>query len=173
MSNNRFVYLAGPIAGCNDAEANNWRDDVQQALHDNIIGISPLRCEPLVGEVYDATDDPLSTSPGAISAKNMFDTKECDLVLAYMPKDLNARRPSYGTAMEIGWAIMLQKPLIVITDDPILINHPLIKHNAGWLLDNLDDAVHVINNLFTDYVNTCDDIITTHPGMYTTITKPT
>ena len=37
-------------------------------------------------------------------------------------------------------------------DDDYLMEHPLIKHNASWRLDNLEDAVEVIIGLFSDYV---------------------
>ena len=33
------------------------------------------------------------------------------------------------------------------------MEHPLIKCNAAWRLDNLDDAVEVIIGLFGDYVS--------------------
>ena len=45
----KYIYLAGPIAQCSYKEANDWRDYVSNKLHENIIGISPLRCEPMAG----------------------------------------------------------------------------------------------------------------------------
>ena len=32
------------------------------------------------------------------------------------------------------------------------MNHPLIKQNASWRFDNLEDAADVIVGLFGDYV---------------------
>ena len=150
------VYLAGPIAECDFQEANVWRGDVQKQLPPGIVGISPLRCEPLEkgkryaekGAVVDMWSD-----PRAIATKNWLDTESCDLVLAYLPKFLNERRPSYGTVIEIGWAIGLRKPLIVVSDDEYLMEHPLIKHNASWRLKSLNDAVEVICGLFGDYIS--------------------
>tara|TARA_B100001750_G_C15516362_1_gene607527 strand:- start:519 stop:989 length:471 start_codon:yes stop_codon:yes gene_type:complete len=152
----KYIYLAGPIADCNFKEANAWRDDVQNQLPPGIVGISPLRCEPLEpgkkyaqkGAVIDMWSD-----PRAIATKNWLDTESCDLVLAYLPKELNDRRPSYGTVIEIGWAIGLRKPIIVVSDDDYLMRHPLIKHNASWRLDSLDKAVEVISGLFGDYIS--------------------
>ena len=132
----KYIYLAGPIAGCTEEEATGWRDYVVSMLPYGIIGISPIRW----------------SDPRAIATKNWLDTESCDLVLAYLPKELNDKRPSYGTTIEIGWAIGLRKPLIVISDDEYLMKHPLIKHNASWRLDNLEDAVEVIIGLFGDYV---------------------
>lgn len=145
----KYVYLAGPIEGCDEDEANGWRLRVQNMLPHNIVGISPLRCEPL----KEICVDKMWTNPRAISTKNWYDTENCDLILAYLPKKLNERRPSIGTIIEIGWAIGLRKPLIIVSDDNYLINHPLIKDNSSWCLTNIDDAVEVIIGLFGDYVN--------------------
>jgi len=152
----KYIYLAGPIAGCTAEEATEWREYVCTFFPHGIVGISPLRCEPLKdGMTYTepgATEKKWS-DPRAIATKNWLDTESCDLVLAYLPKELNERRPSYGTTIEIGWAIGLRKPLIVVSDDDYLMNHPLIKHNASWRFDNLEDAADVIVGLFGDYVN--------------------
>lgn len=153
----KYVYLAGPIAGCTKEEGNEWRDWVQDRLPHNIIGISPLRCEPLVdGKRYteQGAVDKMWSDARAISAKNWLDTESSDLVLAYLPKEMNDRRPSIGTIIEIGWAIGLRKPLIVVSDDEQYMEHPLIQRNASWRLDNLEDAVEVITGLFSDYVST-------------------
>jgi len=153
--NKKFIYLAGPIAGCTQEEANEWREYVRSMLPHAIVGISPLRCEPLKeGMTYteEGASPKMWSDPRAIATKNWLDTESCDLVLAYLPKELNEKRPSYGTVIEIGWAIGLRKPLIVVSDDKYLMEHPLIKHNASWRLDSLDDAVEVINGLFGEYI---------------------
>ena len=93
------------------------------------------------------------SDPRAIATKNWMDTESADLVLAYLPKKLNDRRPSIGTIIEIGWAIGLRKPLIIVSDDNYLMDHPLIKHNASWRLNNLDEAIEVISGLFGDYIS--------------------
>ena len=153
--NKKFIYLAGPIAGCTREEAVEWREYVVSMLPHAIVGISPLRCEPLKeGMTYteEGASPKMWSDTRAIATKNWLDTESCDLVLAYLPKELNDRRPSYGTVIEIGWAIGLRKPLIVVSDDKQLMDHPLIKHNASWRLDNLEDACEVINGLFGEYI---------------------
>ena len=152
----KFVYLAGPIAGLTEHEATEWRLEVRDLLPYNVIGISPLRCEPLeAGKVYTdpGATDKIWSDPRAINAKNWLDTESADLVLAYLPKEMNDRRPSIGTIIEIGWSIGLKKPLIVVSDDKQIMEHPLIECNAAWRLDELDDAVEVIIGLFGDYVS--------------------
>ena len=156
MSMKKYIYLAGPIAGLTEEEATTWRNDVDLMLPDNIVGISPLRCEPLrPGMVYtdDGATDKMWSDPRAINAKNWLDTESSDLVLAYLPKQMNDRRPSIGTIIEIGWTLGLKKPLIVVSDDNQMLDHPLIECNAAWRLKELDDAVEVILGLFGDYVS--------------------
>lgn len=86
----RFVYLAGPILGCTDGEANDWRRTVDKHLRPhNIIGVSPLRCEPLHGERYSMDyPDPRFGTARAIAAKNRFDVLNCDMGLFYIPKPI-------------------------------------------------------------------------------------
>lgn len=81
------IYLAGPIFGTTGAEANDWRRDMIARLAPHgIVGISPLRCEPMVGERYDLHyADPCFGTPAAILGKNFLDLRACDFVLAHLP----------------------------------------------------------------------------------------
>ncbi len=149
-----FVYLAGPIAGCNKGEANDWRAYVSQQLQPSgIVGVSPLRCEPLIGRKYKLSyDDPRFGIPKAIAAKNWYDSNRCDMVLAYLPKEISARRPSYGTIIEIGWAIGMRKPLLLVTDDPLVRDHPLIQANVPWVFPDFEPALETLIGLGEIYV---------------------
>lgn len=173
----KFVYLAGPILDCTGPEANDWRKLVAGKLAEhNIIGVSPLRCEPLIGERYTANyPDPKFGTAKAISAKNKFDVAACDLVFAYLPKvytdghivgpkafdphhgpDIRAKhqkRDSIGTILEIGWASSQQhsKPVILITDDEFIIEHPVMAACNGWCLPTLDDGIEVAVGLLGGY----------------------
>lgn len=149
----KTVYLAGPIAGCDKGEANDWRDYVRRQLAlDGIRGISPLRCEPIVGERYMLNyADPKFGTARAIGSKNIFDVRHCDMTLAYLPRVINDRRPSYGTVCELAWAHMIGKPTILVTDCPVLQKHPVISACAGWLLETLDEGLEVITGVLSDY----------------------
>lgn len=131
------VYLAGPIAGCDKDEATNWRDSAATYFREcGIQAISPLRCEPLIGERYALSyQDKRFGTPQAISGKNWFDTVNCDIVLAYLPTDYMQRRPSYGTIIEIGWAIGMRKPIVLVSDHKGLVDHPLISANINWIFN--------------------------------------
>lgn len=149
-----FIYLAGPICGCNHGEANDWRQYVADRLkpHD-IIGVSPLRCEPLIGERYTFDyPDPRFGVPRAIAAKNRADVRRCDLTLAFLPLPVPPRVQSYGTIGEMFWADADDKPTILVSDDPYVMRHPVLDAAAGWKLDTLDEAVDVIVGVLGAYV---------------------
>ncbi len=142
----RTVYLAGSITDCTKGEANDWRHNVSARLKEHgIIGISPLRCEPLIGERYQLThQDPRFGTAKAIASKNFFDVQSCDITLAYMPREVNERRLSIGTICELAWATALRKPTILVTDYPFVRDHPVVQANASWTLETLDEAFDVI-----------------------------
>lgn len=194
------IYLAGSIFGATGAEANDWRRDMTARLAPHgITGISPLRCQPMVGERYDLHyPDPCYGTPEAILAKNFLDLRACDLTLVYLPappevaelaaiidrmenlsgvvemivgaidddataiaQDLEtlkriARKGvqrSIGTIGEISWAYALQKPCAVVSDDPLVRNHPFTTVQPAWRLSTLDEAERLIVGLFKDYVS--------------------
>ena len=148
----RFVYLAGPILGCTAGEANDWRRYVDDRIRDhNIIGISPLRCEPLIGERYtEGNMDPRFGTPRAIAAKNKFDVMNSDITLAYLPAAM-AANVSLGTVGEIFWADMAGKQVILVSDHPKIILHPVIDAAIDWKLNTLDDAIDVILGVIGGY----------------------
>lgn len=159
------VYLAGPILGCTEGEAKDWRKFVDDQLRQaNIVGVSPLRCEPIIGKRYGMgyENDPKFGVASAIAAKNMFDVRKCDFTLAYMPlpspeqvaamrADGRTWHQSYGTLEEIGWAKMADRPVILVTDDPELANHPVVRACCGWVLDSLEDAIDVLDGILGAY----------------------
>jgi len=181
--NHPFIYLAGPIFGCTEGEAKDWRKHVAAELEEHCItGVSRLRCEPLVGARYDlAYDDPCFGQPKSILAKNFLDLRRCALTLAYFPAptehaelqeialrlEQNGERGdgdtlrriarkspqrSIGTIGELSWAYALNKPCVVVTDDPLIKHHPFTAVQPSWpVLDNLDDALRLIVGIFGAY----------------------
>lgn len=161
----RFVYLAGPILDCTEGEANDWRRYVADKLEPHhIIGISPLRCEPLHGERYTADyPDPRFGVPRAIAAKNKFDVANCDMTLAMMPKPKPGKALSVGTLNEVAWADTQGKMVIQVTDDPLLCGHPVQDSARGWklcvgeghpyktLYEGLDAAVEICIGVLGGY----------------------
>jgi nucleoside 2-deoxyribosyltransferase len=142
------VYLAGPILGCDKDEANTWRHEVaaKLAAH-NIVGISPLRrqLEPSHKGKYG-----LGTRK-TTGSKNIFDVKNCDMTLAYLPKMPEGRHQSYGTLLEIGWAYALGKSVILVTDDPEVRDHMVIDFCANWVTDTLEKGTEIAINILSGY----------------------
>ncbi len=150
---NVYIYLAGPISGCTGGEAHHWRDVVCNELDKaspHLIGVSPLRCEPIIGTRYENEyDDDRFGLPQVIAAKNYLDVKRCDVTLAYMPT------LSIGTLQEIGWCKPLGKPVILISDLPEIRNNAVIKATVPWRFTYADNgfekAVDVIRGIYEVY----------------------
>lgn len=148
------IYLAGPILGCTEGEAKDWREYIDRQLElSYMVGVSPLRCEPIVGERYGFGDnsDPKFGQSRAIAAKNLFDVRRCDATIGYLPKPTGGKHQSYGTLGEIFWAHALGKLVIVVSDDPNVYQHPVVNAAAGWMLPTLSDALDVLHGIFGAY----------------------
>jgi nucleoside 2-deoxyribosyltransferase len=145
----RTVYLAGPILGCTRGEANDWRGSMRERLFDvGITGVSPLRCEPLVGERYGMNyEDPRFGTPRAIASKNFMDVQNCDMTLAYFPAGANF---SKGTLIELAWAFALRKPTVLVTTEDWR-DHAVVQACANWVLSDLDEAFDVISGVLCVY----------------------
>jgi nucleoside 2-deoxyribosyltransferase len=186
LPSQEFVYLAGPILGCTEGEANDWRVTVDKLLKPhNIIGISPLRCEPIRGPRYTMeSPDPKFGTARAISSKNLFDVHRCRMGIFYIPKPRTeyeeavqryeawrsayeaanlkafdafvagmdaAKRHSFGTVGELFWMNALEKPTILVSDDPFIQTHPVIDAASNWKLATLEDACDVVLGLLGGY----------------------
>ncbi len=126
------LYLAGPIEGCEHKEITEWRDNSIRFFSDasnQIITVNPFRAEERAIKFSQTIFD-----------KNWYDCQQCDAILAYLPKEINDRRPSIGTLFEIAWFISMRKPIFIVSDDPVCVSHPLIKANTGWIYKNFEDV---------------------------------
>ena len=147
------VYLAGPIVGCTDKEANDWRRYVADRVAvAGVRAVSPLRCEPIRGEHYDmGNNDPKFGTARAIGAKNIYDVRNTDMTLAYIPAPPEGGRHSWGTMCELAGAHFINKQTILVSDDPIVLSHPVLDGMAGWVLNTLDEAIEVISGVLGGY----------------------
>lgn len=161
----RYIYLAGPISGCNYGQATDWRDHVGTLFSPGIIPISPMRlkdwCKKIkaIGDVkqYEAAagedDFLISGESHAINTRDMNDVSTCDMLFVYMPKELNEKLGvSVGTIKEIGYAAALRKPMVLVTTDKKVANHPLIREDVGWIVPTLELGAQVVNSVWQAYV---------------------
>lgn len=109
------VYLAGPINGCSDSEAIDWREETKRALP-HVTFVDPMARD------YRGRED---EAVNEIVENDKADILSCDVVLAFCP------RPSYGTAMEILFAYENYVPVIaVVPDGPV---SPWVRYHAAVL----------------------------------------
>ena len=110
----KTIYLAGPINGCTDNEANDWRQFVQQKLKNKFTFLDPMRRDYRGREL----------EPG-IAAEivngDKEDLQKSDIMIAFCPK------PSVGTSMEIY--------LFWETGGDVLIVHPTLNPSP-WLIEH-------------------------------------
>lgn len=150
----RYVYLAGPIKGCTHDEAVEWRDWVKVRLLPGIVGVSPMRHKDFLKDRGIITgsyeEDPLSSRKG-ISARDQFDVRKVDMILAYMPLVANGGKVSVGTLMELGIAKGIGTPTVVVSDHPDVVEHPLVHEWCSWVLPTLELGLKVVNGVLGAY----------------------
>lgn len=141
----RLLYLAGPITGLSYGEATDWRQYVANLLPEFIIPVSPMRGkqylknEMSISKSYE--DIPLSCQKG-ITCRDRHGIMSCDMLFVNL---LGAKNVSIGTVMEIAWADLLRKPIVLVIDSDNIHDHPMIKEVVGFQVDNLDKGVAIAN----------------------------
>lgn len=118
------IYLAGPIEQCSIDEIKVWREYAKKRL--------------LNHQVIEPEENLISSKE--IFKTNKRDVEESDIVFAFLPRNINSRRTSYGTIFEISYAHSLNKKVIIVSDDKYVHDHPVMKE-IGEHFVNLDDAL--------------------------------
>jgi nucleoside 2-deoxyribosyltransferase len=115
------VYLCGPINGCTDAEAINWREVVKECF--------PQAIDPMVRD-YRGRE---AQDYREIVDLDKRDVRAADVIL------VNYSKPSVGTAMEVLYAWTLGKPVIVWCAESTSIS-PWLRYHSTAIVHTLDDA---------------------------------
>lgn len=158
---NKTVYLAGPIDGLSYAEGNDWREFARGRLGAaDIKALSPQRGKNYIAGTELAKemcfteqeklfgDNPLSTSRGLLT-RDKFDALNCSVLFANFK---GATRVSIGTVMEISWAYLQGKPIvIVIEEDNVHRNHPMLRETFSYVTDNLEEGLDIVKAIFEGY----------------------
>ena len=146
-----LVYLGGTITGATHGEATGWRNYVSQQMPSEIICMSPMRAKDYLDGVDAKTDSehrilecyedhPLSSQRG-IMARDRNDVMRADLLFFNLMD--NGNRVSIGSVIEVGWGDMLRKPIVIVMDKANLHNHAMVREAAGFVVDNLDEAIWI------------------------------
>jgi nucleoside 2-deoxyribosyltransferase len=147
-----LIYLAGPITGLSFGESTDWRQYVMDNLHEDIIGLSPLRAkdsylknEGCLGDKYE--EWPLSTQR-AVYARDKWDCERADLVLVNL---LGAKTVSIGTVMEIAWAAAKNIPVVLVMEDDNIHTHAMLREACPFIVSDLDKAIDILHALLIAY----------------------
>jgi nucleoside 2-deoxyribosyltransferase len=122
-----IVYLAGPIFGCTDAEANAWRRDARRLLEARGHDVSDPMDNDYRGREVGREEEVVDGDLTAI--------RSADAVLA------NVRWPSWGTAMEIVYAYHEHIPIVAFTTTKPV--SPWVVYHAD-VYKSLEDAVEAL-----------------------------
>ena len=119
------IYLCGPINGCTDAEANNWRSEVKKHFADCI--------DPMARD-YRGKE---AESYREIVDLDKRDVRNADAIL------VNYDKPSVGTSMEVFYAWTLGKPVIVWCRLDTVIS-PWLRYHSTIIAHSLNDVLVAI-----------------------------
>lgn len=154
MYPNKTIYLAGPITGLTHDEARyGWRMDFKSLMPEHIFCNSPMRGKEFlegVGVLTSGHDYPENAlcSEAGINTRDYNDVKNSDAMIACYLESNNM--PSLGTAAEHGFAHALHTPIITIgAEDEINVRHIMLKRMAGYRVDTLEEAAHIVTLLLT------------------------
>lgn len=122
------VYLCGPINGCTDAEAKNWREYVKTRLPDTL---DPMRRD------YRGREDQCVNE---IVELDKIDVVNSDVLL------VNYDKPSVGTSMEVLYAFERAK-LVVVVCRPDVALSPWLRYHAHQVVHSFDAAILYIRQI--------------------------
>lgn len=121
----KVVYLCGPINGCNDSEAHDWREETKRLLGGTFQFLDPMRRDYRGREMEPHVVDEIVDG-------DKRDLDNTDILFAFCPK------PSVGTSMEILYFWERAGRVVIVHPNP----DPspwLMKHNEV-IFSNFDSA---------------------------------
>jgi Nucleoside 2-deoxyribosyltransferase len=146
----RTIYLTGPITGCSEKQASDWRKYVRDRLAPGLVAIDPMRDAVDFSVVSERQLDDTARLQNLLHGReilerNRVDIARCDVLLANF---LGAQRISIGSVGELFWADAFRKPVIIVREaHHNLHDHGLINAIAFLTLNKLDSAIDKINRL--------------------------
>jgi len=152
------IYLCGPIAGCNDSEAHDWRDWFKEQVEDRVgdTGFGHQKgkikgwaecLDPMRRDYRGAglSDNDEGRMPWWVVKEivelDKIDIAQSDVLLANMLPD----KSKTGSNMEIIYAWELGK-LVVIVHDPKKPVSPWHRYHAQKIVATLEEARDYIKN---------------------------
>lgn len=124
------IYLAGPINGCTDAEALDWRRDLTRRLEQ--LGHTVI--SPMVRD-YRGQEN---ANVNVIVSGDKADIDSCTHLIAYCPK------PSVGTSMEVLYAWERGRRVIIYAPPQAPIS-PWLQYHAHSICPTPGDVIRRLN----------------------------
>lgn len=123
------VYLAGPINGCTDDEANGWRQGFMERLPEDDF------LDPMVRD-YRGQEDECVVE---IVEGDKADIDQCDIFLAY------CWQTSWGTGMEILYAWETGKHVMLVIPEGTRVS-PWQRYHSHQIVWTLAEAAAVLGS---------------------------
>jgi hypothetical protein len=120
----RRLYLAGPIHGCSDTEARDWRERVKRDLAGLYEFADPMD--------RDYRGNEASVSPNEIVDPDIDDLWSCSHAI------FNCDRPSWGTSQELVYARSRGVRSIAFGAG---VSSPWVRYHASRWCGSLSDAI--------------------------------
>jgi nucleoside 2-deoxyribosyltransferase len=118
------IYLAGPIDGCDDAEASDWRELCKKRL-------GAENCLDPMSDDYRGREHLYAE----IVHKDLDLINQCDLVLA------NCWKKGWGTPMEIMYSYLNDIPVVVVVPPDLPFVSPWLVYHAKDIYTSVDAAL--------------------------------
>lgn len=123
-------YLAGPINGCTDSQAHDWRNEVTRLLGSENV-LNPM-ARDYRGKEHEAVKD--------IVENDKRDIDACDILLVWFTQ------PSVGTSMEILYAWERGKKIIIIDRQAKPLSPWIVYHSHG-VVKEISEILKVLPSL--------------------------
>lgn len=131
---NGIVYLSGKISIA--AKSTYYRKEAAKKLRNaGFHTLDPMRSKP--------NNKPWTDyKPEELVYRDVQDVLRSKVVLSVIMTD--GRNQSFGTPCEIALAWWNHIPVVLVTDDKTLANHPWVKNLCSKIFDNVNDAINYI-----------------------------
>ncbi len=130
------VYLSGPMDGCTEEEAGEWREEAARRLR--CYGITTLNPMDREYRKVEYKDDPESVLPDLVE-EDKIDIEMSDVVL------VNYTQVSAGTTAEIIIAWQRAKRVIIVAPEDMSLS-PWILYHSHDLFHTMDEAIeHIVS----------------------------
>jgi nucleoside 2-deoxyribosyltransferase len=141
MKTSLIVYLAGPMAGITVKECRAWRLAATPVLEDaGFTILDPTR--ELIGYPDDFVLTQQAESKRVVFARDKFDATRADILLVNL---LGATDKSLGTLMEVAWAYLSGKFIVVVMEpEGNPHDHTFTREAASIVPPTIEEGVDYI-----------------------------